>query len=548
MPKILSLSLILYSSCNMTTSMTKSLNSFAFLILLLTFFWLFPILISKYLQNRKFNNSSSSFPQLPPGPKPWPILGCLPQMILTNMSRSRWVHKVMDDMNTDIACIRLGNNVHIIPVTSPELACEFLIKKDSIFSSRPQCMAASRLITSGYLTTILTNGDQWKKMKRVITNHILSATAHQRLHDKRMEESDYLIRHVYDQCAGQRLVNVRSVARHFCGNVMRKILFNKRFLGNGNEEEQVNACFTVLDHIFGFSVSDYLPSWISKLDLDGHEKILREALRCVKKYQDSEIDARINMWKDDIKTKEEDVLDILIQLKDGEGNPLLTVEEIKAEVIEVMLAVVDNPSNAVEWALAEMLNQPKTLEKAKQELDTIVGRDNLVQESHFPKLNYVKACLKEAFRLHPVALFNIPHVAISDTIVDNYFIPKGSHVLISRLGLGRNPRIWPEDPLMFKPERHLILKNNTYDEVIFQDPTLRMFAFSAGRRGCPGVLLGSDITIMMFARLLQGFNWSLPPNHVQRIDLIESPNNMYLAQPLMALAEPRLTENMYPLV
>ncbi|XP_059310400.1 isoleucine N-monooxygenase 1-like [Lycium ferocissimum] len=307
-----------------------------------------------------------------------------------------------------------------------------------------------------------------------------------------MEESDYLIRNVYDQCAGQRLVNVRSVARHFCGNVMRKILFNKRFLGNGNEEEQVNACFTVLDHIFGFSVSDYLPSWISKLDLDGHEKILREALR----------------------------------------NPLLTVEEIKAEVIEVMLAVVDNPSNAVEWALAEMLNQPKTLEKAKQELDTIVGRGKLVQESHFPKLNYVKACLKEAFRLHPVALFNIPHVAISDTIVDNYFIPKGSHVLISCLSLGRNPRIWPEDPLMFKPERHLILKDNTYDEVIFQDPTLRMFAFSAGRRGCPGVLLDFDITTMMFARLLQGFNWSLPPNHVQRIDPIESPNNMYIAQPL----------------
>ena len=106
-----------------------------------------------------------------------------------------------------------------------------------------------------------------------------------------------------------------------------------------------------------------------------------------------------------------------------------------------MLAAVDNPSNTTEWALAEMINQPKILQRAVEELDQVVGRGRLVQESDLPKLNYVKACAKEAFRLHPVSAFNVPHESIADTSVAGYFIPKGSHVLISRLSLGRNPKI-----------------------------------------------------------------------------------------------------------
>jgi len=115
---------------------------------------------------------------------------------------------------------------------------------------------------------------------------------------------------------------------------------------------------------------------------------------------------------------------------------------------------MDNPSNAVEWALAEMVNSPEMLKKAVDEIDSVVGRERLVQESDIPRLNYVKACIREAFRLHPVAPFNVPHVALADTTVAGYHIPKGSHVILSRTGLGRNPDVW-DDPLRFNPERHI---------------------------------------------------------------------------------------------
>ena len=172
-----------------------------------------------------------------------------------------------------------------------------------------------------------------------------------------------------------------------------------------------------------------------------------------------------------------------------------------------MFATVDNPSNAVEWALAEMLNQPEMLQKATEELDAVVGKDRLVQESDLPRLKYVKACVRESFRLHPLAPFNVPHVSTQDTVVGGYFIPKGSHVILSRPGLGRNPRIW-EDSLKFKPERHM---NHMDDARIdLNDPEFNMFSFSTGRRGCPGVLLGSTLPVMLLARLLHFFNWNIP--------------------------------------
>ncbi|QCD77911.1 tyrosine N-monooxygenase [Vigna unguiculata] len=131
---------------------------------------------------------------------------------------------------------------------------------------------------------------------------------------------------------------------------------------------------------------------------------------------------------------------------------------------------------------------------------------------------------------------------MSDTVVGNYFIPKGSHVVLSRQELGRNPKVWNE-PYKFKPERHL--KSDT-DDVSLTEPNLKFISFSTGRRGCPGVMLGTTMTVMLFARLLHGFTWTAPP-HVSSINLSESDDDILLAEPLMAIAQPRLPAKLYQL-
>ncbi|CAJ1960599.1 unnamed protein product [Sphenostylis stenocarpa] len=455
---------------------------------LLVTFTCFTIMIKalrfllKYFEKQK--------PKLPPGPKPWPIVGNLPEM-LVNKPVYKWIDKLMNEMNTEFACIRLGN-IYVIP-----------------------------------------------KMKKLLSNDLLSPRKHVWLNGKRAEEADNLMFYVYTKSKNGNggaggLVNIRRAARHYCANLIRKIIFNTRYFGKGRENggpcfeevEHVDTLFDLIDYVYAFCVSDYMPC-LRGLDLDGHEKKVKEYLRIIKKYHDPIIQQRINQWNEGLKVDEEDWLDVLISLKDANNNPSLTFEEISALIIELMLATVDNPSNAFEWALAEMINQPELLHRAVEEFDSVVGKDRLIQESDIPKLNYVKACAKEAFRLHPFAPFIPPHVSLSDTMVGNYFIPKGSHVIISRKGLGRNPKVWNE-PYKFKPERHL---KSDGSDVVLTETNLKFISFSKGRRGCPGVMLGTTMTVMLFARFLHGFTWSAPPN-VSTINLAESENGILLAQPL----------------
>lgn len=281
--------------------------------------------------------------RLPPGPTAYPILGSLPEM-LQNKPTFRWIHKLMQEMDTEIACIRLGTT-HLIPITSPQLACEFLKKQDSVFAYRPYSLSA-RLTSYGYLATIFTpSGDQWKKMRRVMTAEVLSAATHRRLHRKRCEEADRLVRYIYDQCRNPSkmgLVNVRDAAQYYSGNAMRRLVFSKRFFGHEStagegglgigEREYVDAVFAILSHLYGFTIADYFP-WLEVFDFDGHKKIITEALNVVRNYHDSEIDKRVEMWKNGVGEREDDILDVLINLKDSENNPLLSVEEIKAQII-----------------------------------------------------------------------------------------------------------------------------------------------------------------------------------------------------------------------
>ncbi|XLT50721.1 hypothetical protein HN873_043325 [Arachis hypogaea] len=510
---------------------------------LLILFFIIPLFI-KLLKHTDSSNKSK--PSLPPGPKPWPIVGNLPEM-LANKPTFRWIQNIMNDLDTEIACIRVGN-IHVIPVSSPSIAREFLMKQDAIFASRPLNWS-SKYVSSGYLTTSVTPcGEQWKKMKRIFVEELLSPQRHQWMHDKRAEEADNLVRYVYNQTKnGGGLVDLRHVGQHFGGNLSRRMLFNKRYFGKGREDggpgpeelEHVVALFVVVRHLFAFPISDYLPClwW---LDFEGHKKILKEATNTIRKYHDPIIDERIHQWKNGTRTHQEDWLDIFISLKDANKNPLLTVEEIKSQIMELTVGTMDNPFNNVEWVFSEMINQPKILQKATQELDRVVGNQRLVQESDIPKLNYVKACLREGFRLHPIVDFNVPHVSTEDTMVANYFIPKGSHVLIRRQGVGQNPRVW-EEPLKFKPERHL--KRDGCD-LTLTEPSLELFTFGAGRRSCPAITLGTYVTVMLFARLVHGFTWIAPPNE-PIIDLSELERDTSKAKPLVAFGKPRLPAEVY---
>lgn len=331
-----------------------------FASLLMSFF--FFIIIKKIHYDKKgiiVPKSRSLALPLPPGPKPWPVFGSMFEM-LKNKSIHKWLHKIMNEIQTEILYVRLGS-VDIIVVTSPELGSEFFKKQDSIFPTRPQTVTA-QLISDGYLSIILTPyGDQFKKMKKIITSNLTAPSKYVFYKRRISEEADHAIYYVLNQCGPARpeggIVNVRSVARQYAINVIKRVVFNKRYFGKRTtndegrpgieDEEHVNALLTIVTYIHSFSISDLLP-WMSFLDLDRHQKLVKEALKIVRKYHDPIIEDRVLMFTNNkgVRKEEDDFLDVLLKLKDDNGKPMLTVEEIKALIIvRILLQISHFASN-----------------------------------------------------------------------------------------------------------------------------------------------------------------------------------------------------------
>ncbi|KAL9312248.1 putative cytochrome P450 [Arabidopsis thaliana] len=516
--------------------------------------FLIKSVVARFLGRRK---------KLPPCPRGFPIIGNLVGM-LKNRPTSKWIVRVMNDMKTDIACFRFGR-VHVIVITSDVIAREVVREKDAVFADRQDSYSAE-YISGGYNGVVFDEyGERQMKMKKVMSSELMSTKALNLLLKVRNLESDNLLAYVHNlynkdesKTKHGAVVNVRDIVCTHTHNVKMRLLFGRRHFKETTmdgslglmEKEHFDAIFAALDCFFSFYVADYYP-FLRGWNLQGEEAELREAVDVIARYNKMIIDEKVELWRGQNKdynraeTKNDvpmikDWLDILFTLKHENGKPLLTPQEITHLSVDLDVVGIDNAVNVIEWTLAEMLNQREILEKAVEEIDMVVGKERLVQESDVPNLNYVKACCRETLRLHPTNPFLVPHMARHDTTLAGYFIPKGSHILVSRPGVGRNPKTWNE-PLIYRPERHI-----TGNEVVLTEPDLRLVSFGTGRRGCVGAKLGTSMIVTLLGRLLQGFDWTIPPGTTDRVELVESKENLFMANPLMACVKPSLDPNMYP--
>jgi 2-hydroxyisoflavanone synthase len=169
---------------------------------------------------------------------------------------------------------------------------------------------------------------------------------------------------------------------------------------------------------------------------------------------------------------------------------------------------------ATEWTLAELINNPRVLKKAQEEMESVVGKDRLVDESDVQNLPYIKAMVKEAFRLHP-PLPLVTRKCTEECEINGYMIPKGALILFNVWQVGRDPKYW-EKPLEFRPER--FLENAGEGEAAAVDLRGQHFTllpFGSGRRVCPGVNLAIAGMATLLASIIQCFDLQVPGPHGQ---------------------------------
>ncbi|PON39245.1 Cytochrome P450, E-class, group I [Parasponia andersonii] len=147
-----------------------------------------------------------------------------------------------------------------------------------------------------------------------------------------------------------------------------------------NESEEIRKLIKEANEIVGkVSLSDNL--WFCKnLDLQGFGK------RCKKVHEKFDFVMEKTIKEQDEERKEEKgrcekVKDLLDISDDKSSEIRVTRENIKASILEIFVARTDTSAITIEWALAELINHPDIMKKAREEINAVVGKTRVVEET-----------------------------------------------------------------------------------------------------------------------------------------------------------------------
>jgi cytochrome P450 len=135
-----------------------------------------------------------------------------------------------------------------------------------------------------------------------------------------------------------------------------------------------------------------------------------------------------------------DVLSRLLQVEDDESDHALTDEELRDQLVTLLLAGHETTATALAWTLYELGRDPDQEARAHE---AAAAGDS----------DYLEAVLKESLRLHPVIPMAVRHL-MAPTTVGGIDLPRGTNVAASIILAHQSEASHP-DHTRFRPERFL---------------------------------------------------------------------------------------------
>ncbi|KAL0351282.1 UNVERIFIED_CONTAM: Trimethyltridecatetraene synthase [Sesamum calycinum] len=476
----------------------------------------------------------------PPGPKPWPVIG---NLNLVGSIPHQSLH-FLSQKYGDIMQLKFGK-FPVVVASSPEMAKQFLRVHDTVFASRP-ALAAGKYTSYNYSDmTWAPYGPFWRQARKIYLSEVFSAKKLESLEHIRIEERRNFLGRLYS-LSGKPVVLRAHLSRYTLSSISRMVLSSKYFSESEYDKSVVklDELQEMLEEWFllngVFNIGDWIP-WLSFLDLQGYVKRMKALYKKFDRFHNYVIDdhqTRMATEKDFVPG---DVVDALLQLAENPNLEVkLTRDRIKGLLQDLLAGGTDTSAIVIEWTIHEIMKNPRIVEKAKEELDKVVGRKRWVEEEDFSQLPYIDSIMMESMRLHPIATFLAPHCAAEDCKVAGYDVPKGTVILINTWTIGRDPKLW-DSPLTFLPERFLG-KN-----IDMKGSNFSFLPFGSGRRRCPGYRLGLKLVRTMLANLLHEFNFKLVDGMRPEDICIEEEYGLttHPKHPLSVIMEPTLPNNFY---
>ncbi|XP_015250375.1 PREDICTED: cholesterol 24-hydroxylase-like isoform X1 [Cyprinodon variegatus] len=234
---------------------------------------------------------------------------------------------------------------------------------------------------------------------------------------------------------------------------------------------------------------------------------VREACRFLRKTGAEVIHKR----KMAIQNGEDVPKDILTQIiKTAATEEVMTEEDeefMLDNFITFFIAGQETTANQLAFCVMELGRHPEILEKAKKEVDDVIGMKQEISNDDLGKLVYLSQVLKETLRIYPTAPGTSRDIE-EDMIINGVHIPGGVSGVFSTYTTGRMEMFF-KDPLKFDPDRF---------HPDAPKPYYCYYPFALGPRSCLGLNFAQMEAKVVMAKLLQRFEFNLVPDQTFDIE------------------------------
>ncbi|CAD6245387.1 unnamed protein product [Miscanthus lutarioriparius] len=495
---------------------------------------------------RRLKRTSRHVYRLPPGPRPWPVIG---NFNLIGALPHRSIHE-LSKKYSELMHLRFGS-YSVVVASSAEMAKLFLKTHDLLFLDRPRT-AAGKHTTYNYADiTWSPYGAYWRHARRVCATQLFSPARLASFEHIRADEVRSLVRGLFAASASGRAVRLnKDHLSTLSMNVITRMVLGKRLFDGGESvaEGPVSSLADfkwMMDELLlvngVLNIGDWIP-WLDWLDLQGYVRRMKRIGKRFSEFIEYILDEHGERRRREGESfVARDMVDVLMQLAD---DPTFEVQigrvGVKAFTQDLIVGGSESTSVTVEWAISELLRKPSIFAMATEELDRVIGHGRWVTEKDIAHLPYLQTIVKETMRLHPIVPLLIPRVTREDASIAGYDIPKGTHVLVNVWTIGRDPALW-DAPEEFMPERFVGSKI----DVKGQD--FELLPSGSGRRMCPGYNLGLKEIQLSLANLLHGFAWRLPEGVAKEDLSMDEVFGLSTTRklPLEVVVQPRLPAELY---
>ncbi|TYI70330.1 hypothetical protein E1A91_D08G214000v1 [Gossypium mustelinum] len=219
----------------------------------------------------------------------------------------------------------------------------------------------------------------WKSLRKICNLHIFASQkldANQHLRRSKVEQLLTDVRH--SSRIGEA-IEISTAVFKTSLNLLSNTVFSIDFADSSSHTAlEFRETMQAFKEEFGKpNFSDFFPTLLAKLDLQGIRRRVTILFEKIMKLFDKEIEKRLELRKMNDYIPTNDFLDILLQISQDD-NEELDRNLIKHLIFDLFTAGTDTATSTLEWAMAELLCNPKSLLEARRELQQIIGKGNVV--------------------------------------------------------------------------------------------------------------------------------------------------------------------------